>query len=108
MSQSFLVWAWKVERPYRDVNIKDRTDNSYTNGEVSVGIGVAIDDYDEDDADYGGSDVISMNITTSANSRRGITYDYSWWGDLVWYDVYGPTNIVGDDVGAWIDIPQRA
>jgi len=104
LQSSFSVWAWGIERPYRDIDIKDRVDNSYTNGEASVGIGVGIDDYDEDDAYFG--DVMTLNVSVTANSRRGITYNYYSLGGLLWWDVYDLTGISGDDEGSWVDIPQ--
>lgn len=51
-----VVYAWEIERPAYDIDIKERTENACTNGEASVGIGVAIDDYDEA-SHYGGDDV---------------------------------------------------
>ena len=40
-----MVYAWEVERPAGTIDIIDRTENAYTNGEASVGLGVSIDKY---------------------------------------------------------------
>ena len=106
LQSSSLVWAWEIERPHRSVNIKDRVDNSSTNGEASVGIGVAVNNYVEDFSDYGGDDFVTMNVSMTANSRRGITYNYYSLGGLLWWDVYDLAGISGDDEGSWVDIPQ--
>lgn len=77
-------------------------ESAYTNGEASVGLGVTIDDYDEDVGEYPGSDVISMNISMTTNSRVGISYEYDI-GGLWWIDegLLYPRNDVdlGDDDG---------
>ena len=105
-----VAYAWEIERPGDDFNIKEREESRYTNGEASVGLGVAIDDYDEASG-YGGADCLEMNISMTANSRKGIMYDFSplpskWWIDetQLWYrrDIAG----LGDDAGVWVDIPQ--
>jgi len=105
-----MVYAWEVERPAHDIDIKERTENAYTNGEASVGIGVAIDDYDEGAGKYGGDDSVELNVTMTANSRMGITYDW-YWGDLWWIsesELYYRNDMVGagDDIIVPIDVPQ--
>lgn len=97
LMQTFpLAWAWQIERPYTDEEITDRVENSYTDGYASVGIGAAIDDYDEGAAKYGGSDYISMNVSMTANSRKGITYDYQW-QSLEWIDESELSPVTSDD-----------
>jgi len=72
-----IVYAWEVERPAKNITIGERTENASTNGEASVGIGVAINYYTETPNDYG-ADFVSLNVSMTANSRIGITYDCSW------------------------------
>ena len=103
--------AWEIERPGGHIDILERDENAYTNGEASVGLGTSIDHYIENfGSPYGNVDVIKMNVSMTANSRKGITYTYSeqslWWipEDQLWYrsDRVG----VGDDVVVAVDIPQ--
>jgi hypothetical protein len=105
-----IAYAWEIERPAYDIDIKERRENAYTNGEASVGIGVAIDDYDEGAADYGGDDYVTLNVSMTANSRMGIEYSWSW-ENLQWIsesDLSNRSNITGlyDDKIFPIDIPQ--
>lgn len=108
-----MVYAWEIERPAYDIDIKERTENACTNGEASVGIGVAIDDYDEGAAQYGGDDCVTLNISMTANSRMGIAYDWNWYTDYnFWWipesELYYRNDMigVGDDVIVPVDIPQ--
>ena len=109
LQMASIVYAWEVERPSNDINIKERTENASTNGEASVGIGVAIKDYNEAPNDYS-ADFVSLNVSMTANSRIGITYDCSW--DNLWWvsedDLWHRNDMVGvgDDVIIPIDIPQ--
>ncbi len=106
-----LAWAWQIERPYHTVDILDFVENSNTNNEASVGLGVSIDKYIENFQDYGGADFINMNVSMTANSRMGITYQAPW-EDLWWFDeenyvvdYYNEYSDVGVDWGAWVDFP---
>lgn len=107
-----LAWAWEYERPGGDIDVEDRTESAYTNGEASVGIGVASWEYEEGPTEYGSNtDYVKLNVSMTANSRVGIIYDYDW-QDLWWIpeDELGYRNDmvgVGDDWGAWIDFPSR-
>jgi len=106
-----LAWAWQIERPYRDMDIHDLVENSNTNNEASVGLGVWVDDYDENAGLYG-ADYVEMNVSMTANSRMGITYQASW-EDLWWFDeengyvvdYYNEYSNVGSHWGAWVDFP---
>jgi len=109
------VFAWQIERPCRDedLHIYDklrRVENSNTDGYASVGLGVAIDSYLEHLDKYGGADVVLFNVSMTANSRKYITYDWDYW-PFWWVDESElcSRNVmtgVGDDWGAWIDIPE--
>jgi len=105
--------AWELERP-ADVtsswSIDQRAENSYTNGEASVMLGVDISRYHVNfGAPYGNDDVLSMNISAPANSRKGIEYDQTV-SSLVWRQEVdlNPRNVrvgVGDDWGSYVDFP---
>jgi len=107
----FLSWAWEIERPSMDIDIKERTESACTNGEASVGLGICIDDYDENAGEYGG-DYVALNVSMTANSRMGIQYIREW-RSLWWIpenELYYRNDYVGlgDDVGVWVNIPQEA
>jgi hypothetical protein len=98
---------------YERLDIYDQlrhVQNSATDGIASVGLGVAINDYIERDPEYDGNDVIRLNFTMTANSRKYITYDMSneslWW---IYEEDLDPDNknviTEVDDWGAWINIP---
>ncbi|MGQ9459970.1 MAG: hypothetical protein ACUVRA_01895 [Candidatus Bathyarchaeaceae archaeon] len=101
-------WAWQMERPHRPIAVQDRVESASTNGEASVGLGVAAYNYIEGPDRYGASDFLSMNVSMTANSRVGISYKYDigslWW---IHEDLLFPryTLNLGDDDGAWVDMP---
>jgi hypothetical protein len=105
-----IAYAWEVERPAGTIDIIDRTENAYTNGEASVGLGVSIDKYIEHFSDYEGADFLNLNVSMTANSRMGIKYTYDW--ESLWWipesELYYRNDMVGvgDDVIIPIDIPQ--
>ena len=81
-----LVHAWSIERPGGDINIGERTESGFTDNNASVGLGVVINDYYENFSDYG-RDFVHLNVSMTANSRKGIVYSYyddsvsNWWVD---------------------------
>jgi len=106
-----LVFALEFERPRRDIDVGQRVENARTNGEVSVGLGIEVDDYDENAHECGGDDVVSLNVSMTANSRKGITYNYLvdwlWWiseGELYHRNVW---SNVGDDWYTWVSFPDK-
>lgn len=101
--------AWKIERPSDKISIGDRIAKCDTNGEVSAGIGVAIDQYIADYGRYGGADTVDMNITMTTNSRNGITY-FVETESLRWHPPSDLSNRqdfpnTGDEWGHWVDFP---
>jgi len=101
--------AWNLERPADHIRIGDRVENASTDGNAAVGLGIAIGYYNVPPNDYG-SDFVQFNVSMTANSRIGITYDW-YWDDLWWIpesELYYRSDMVGvgDDVIVSIDIPQ--
>lgn len=68
------VYAWDIERCYgHALWILQRQQNSHTDGNVSVGLGVDIQSFDT--ASGGSQQLVDMNVSVTANSRIGIRYD---------------------------------
>lgn len=105
-----VAWAFMIERPSFDIDIKKRTQESSTNGEASVGLGVVVDDYDYD-SEYGGADCVTLNVSMAANARKGLTYGYDifeglfMWMEEGWLENKVVFTNVGDDWGTWVDLP---
>lgn len=71
-----MVWAdnvWIRERPGNDLDLSDRIENNWSDGNVSVGVGVDIYKYEKDDGSWG-PDTVRTRVSMAANSRRGILY----------------------------------
>jgi hypothetical protein len=101
------AFAWEMERPKSTVSIPERVDNCTisADGMAAAGLGVNIHRYDENHSGYGGNDVIWLNISMTGNARAGITYGIDYNYPFLWFNVTDPTNIIGDDVGGWIELP---
>lgn len=105
------VWAWQIERPSYFIYINETVRTASTDGKASVGIGVATHYYQECDTQYEGNpDRIHMNMSMTANSRKGIMYrcagESLWWineNELAYKTV---RNAIGDEWGDWVDIPE--
>jgi len=69
---------------------------------ASLGMGVNIGKYYENDPELG--DFVTLRVSISANTRKGIYYDSTQWG-YSWYNVSNPTNITGYNTGNWLTIP---
>lgn len=65
--------SWSVERPAASIHIGDLLRHFY-DGDVSVNYAVFIDDYLGVSWDYGGSDVINMQINVTASIGKGFIY----------------------------------
>jgi hypothetical protein len=103
------VLAWELERPYDNIKIEQRVDNIETNNEASVGLGVEIRDYHDNISESIPRDYLLLNMTMTANSRKGL--DYTSFGHPFWwispnelYDRRDITNV--DDEIFPIEIPQ--
>lgn len=79
------VWAWEIERPSEHLGfVKQRTDNATTNGESTVGLGVHVFNYEENDEVHG--DAMNLKVSATTNTREGIAY--SWWNrSYSWVDI---------------------
>jgi hypothetical protein len=104
-----ISFAYTIERPPRSIDsIGQREENATVNDEAAVGIGVDIHEYRENPAapPYGGKDGVMFRVIATANTRKGIEYDYSTVPiSPYWVEATKPTNITDDDSGVWIDIP---
>lgn len=103
-----ISFAYKMERPSQYRRIEQRTENAIADDEAAVGIGVHIKDYfDGVGMDpFCGHDGEVLRVIATANTRKGIEYDYFTVASFAyWFEATEPTNIAGDDSGAWIDIP---
>jgi len=108
-----LARAWEIERPGAFYPLQERTESLYTNGQASVGLGVSIGPYILGLPEYNGSDFVDLNITMTANSRIGITYNYIWQTYNYWWisenDLWCNSSNpgAGDDAVVPVDIPQN-
>ena len=97
--------SWYRTRPVSTVTFDQRVESAETDGKASVGLGVQIGTYVENDPGLGGKDSLSLKVSATANTRTGITYDVDKTGDGFWYGAPNPTGITGDDAGKWLDLP---
>lgn len=104
-----ISFAYTIERPPRSIDsIGQREENATVDDEAAVGIGVDIHEYRENPAapPYGGKDGVMFRVIATANTRKGIEYDYSTVPiSPYWVEATSQTNITDDDTGAWIDLP---
>lgn len=103
--------AWEIERPWNtQEGINGFIENSYSNGEASVGLGVHVDACREEATSppFNGSDGVELRIAASANTREAI--DYGFYTMQTPFDPwFSPPfeNVLnlGDDDGAWVNLP---
>jgi len=95
---------WSKPRPSVGTIYNETIGNSKTNGIASVGMGITIGQYSENDPAYG-CDHLSLRVSASANTRVGIQYQV-WEADsnYDWQNVSEPTGITGDNDGASLDL----
>ena len=94
--------TWSRARPSNDVTYDETVGSSYSNGIASVGMGIHIGAYYENDPVVG--DFLTFRVSASANTRVGINYDVSL-GDYSWRYVSEPTNIISDNVWVSLTLP---
>jgi len=101
--------AWEVERPSDDIDFyEERIENCNCTDEVSTGIGVHIHKYVENDTwmPFSGRDGFILRIVGTANTRKGIYYDYEWQIPIPDFGpIFENTLNLGDNDGIWLDIP---
>lgn len=95
------TYDWKMARPSSFVTIDEKTESSYSDGIATVGLGVNVKTYYENDGMFDYNDALGLRIAATANTREIITYDVTT-TSYTWYDVTDPTGIIGDDQGAYI------
>jgi len=103
-----IAFAYEMQRPSQDYTIDQHDENAKTDNEASVGIGVHIYKYYENDISepFYGNDGVKFRVVATANTRKGIEYDwYNCPASAYWVEATKPTNITDDDSGVWIDIP---
>ena len=71
--------TWSMYRPSQYKDINKRVQNATTGEETSVGIGVHIVEYFENTGrrPYNGSDRVTLLVSATANTRKGINYQSS-------------------------------
>jgi len=74
--------SWSVERPAAIIHIGDLLRHVY-DGDVSANYAVFIDDYQGDSWDYGGSDVMNMQVNVTACIGKGFIHsaNITFWED---------------------------
>ncbi len=90
------TFDWEIGRPSDYTGINERVESSYSDGAATVGLGVNISTYYENDAQLGGRDGVGLLIAATANTREIISYAASA-TPYTWYTVDEPTYITGDD-----------
>lgn len=100
-----------MERPTRTVEgITQLVESANADDEAVVGIGVNVATYrenpDPSEEPYSGNDGVCFQVIATANTRKGIDYDYTTVPiSPYWVEATEPTHIIGDNSGAWIDLP---
>jgi hypothetical protein len=89
ISRAYAQTVWYMERPGSALSICQRVESSQTDYNASVGLGVYIAGL----VSLNGYDVVPLNVSMTANSRKGISY---------FGDTQGPFSGPGQRV-AWID-----
>jgi hypothetical protein len=74
--------SWSIERPAAIIHIGDLLRHVY-DGDVSANYAVFIDDYQGDSWDYGGSDVMNMQVNVTACIGKGFIHsaNITFWED---------------------------
>jgi hypothetical protein len=74
--------SWSIERPAAIIHIGDLLRHVY-NGDVSANYAIFIDDYHGNSWDYGGNDVINMQVNVTASIGKGFIHsaNITFWED---------------------------
>lgn len=82
------------------VIFKERSESSYSDGKASVGLGVHIQKYYENDPGWPayGNDYVKLWVVATGNSREILTYDFDYiMNRYDWHDVNQSVDISGED-----------
>jgi hypothetical protein len=90
--------AWQIDCPKSDVIFQDeRAENSTTDGNAVVGLGVHVDRYMEKSEGF--EDGVWLLITGTANTRKGVDYTlYDSSYAYSWVEITNPIGSVSGDV----------
>ena len=99
--------AFEMERPSDYVTVNRRVENAYADLLAAVGVGVHICSYKENtpDTPFVGRDGFMLRIVGTANTRKGIWYEYEpSESDAFPFKPNLPQQVtLGDDEGIWVD-----
>jgi hypothetical protein len=92
------VFAWEIDRPSEHLYFYDeRSDNSTTDGNAATGVGVHIEEYEENHPSKG--DGFWLRIVGTANTRKGVDYTlYDSSYAYSWVEITSPIGSVSGDV----------
>lgn len=96
--------SWSKPRPASTITYDETIGKAESDSIASTEIAVTIGQYSENDPGYGYNDHLSLKISASANTRKGLQYDWFTWS-YNWYTVSEPTGITGDDTGVDLTLP---
>ena len=71
--------CWQIDRPSNDVDLIERVENTYTNDEVSLGIGVHIAEYEENELGYiyEGGDGVELHVYVNATMNPAFAVSFA-------------------------------
>jgi len=96
--------AFETERPSGFVDYgTTREDKAYSDGVGSVGLGVHVKYYRENDQERG--DYVEFRAIATANTRQVLTYGIST-ASYSWHTVSNPTYVTGDNEVRWVSFGQ--
>jgi hypothetical protein len=103
-----IARAWEMERPSFFISgiSHGAVQNAATDDEASVGLGVDVNTYHENEDDWGGDDGVTLRVAATGNTRKAITYVHNTYDELWdWIWANEPTGLTQDNCGAWFDLP---
>ena len=103
VSMSSGVLALELERPGDDFKLDKRVESARTDHKASVGLGVHVQEYYEDDLGdpANGNDYVKLRIACTGNTREIVSYD-AYPGYYCWFDDLPYSVNLADDGGSWV------
>lgn len=93
--------AWELDRPRADVLFyNERLEGANTDGKASIGLGVDVFKYYEDDPGYPAYDneYVKLRVVATGNSREIIAYDFdSLLDNYEWHEVSQSVDVWDED-----------